>query len=125
MLKEISESELKNLQAEHSKLITEYEDIIKEKIGIFNDMIDNLKSISDGNKQYIDNEQENAEKKLAIEVWDRDIYQKKRVSMDVQVEIQNVLNLIENEEKQIQTRNVRIDELQKELEEANAEHEEF
>jgi len=111
MLKEISESELKNLQAEHSKLITEYEDIIKEKIGIFNDMIDNLKSISDGNKQYIDNEQEIAEKKLAIEVWDRDIYQKKRVSMDVQVEIQNVLNLIENEEKQIQTRNVRIDEL--------------
>jgi len=56
MLKEVSETELKNLQSEHSKLITEYEEIIKEKIGIFNDMIDNLKSISDGNKQYIENE---------------------------------------------------------------------
>ena len=125
MLKEVSESDLKALQVEHSKLITEYEDIIKEKIEIFNEMIDNLKSISDGNKQYIDNEEEIAEKKLSIEVWDRDIYQKKRVSMDVQVEIQNILNTIENEEKQISARDVRIEELQRELEEANAEHEEF
>jgi hypothetical protein len=50
-------------------------------------MINNLKSISDGNVQTIDNEEQIASKKLAIEVWERDIYQKKRVNMDVQVEI--------------------------------------
>jgi hypothetical protein len=35
-------------------------------------------------------------------VWDRDIYQKKRVDMDVQVESQNMLTYIELEERKIE-----------------------
>jgi|TARA_B110000285_G_C15025947_1_gene564165 hypothetical protein len=83
-------------------LIKDYEEIIKEKIDIFTQMINNLKKISDGNIQYIQNEETIAEKKLSIEVWDRDIYQKKRVDMDVQVESQNMLTYIELEERKIE-----------------------
>ena len=71
----------------HSQLITEYEEVIKQKIAIFDEMISNLKYISKGNVQFIKNEESIADRKLAIEVWDRDIYQKKRVNMDIQVEI--------------------------------------
>ena len=39
--------------------------------------------MSDGNSKSINNEEKIAEQKLAIEIWDRDIYQKKRVNMDV------------------------------------------
>ena len=46
-------------------------------------MIQNLKAISQGNEKYVENEERIADQKLAIEVWDRDIYQKKRVNMDV------------------------------------------
>jgi len=81
-------------------------------------MINNLKSISDGNVQTIDNEEQIADKKLAIEVWERDIYQKKRVNMDVQVEIQNVLYEIDAKEKLIAERELRIQELRQELEDA-------
>ena len=64
-------------------MIKEYESIIKDKIAIFTEMIKNLTRLSDGNYQSISNEEKIAEQKLAIEIWDRDIYQKKRVSMDV------------------------------------------
>ena len=108
MLQDVNDNELKELQKEHSALISQYEEIIKQKIDIFTEMINNLKSISDGNVQTIDNEEQIADKKLAIEVWERDIYQKKRVNMDVQVEIQNVLYEIDAKEKQIAERELRI-----------------
>jgi predicted RNase H-like nuclease (RuvC/YqgF family) len=50
-------------------------------------IIDNLGSISEGNATKIINEEKYAEKRLAVEIGERDIYQKKRVCMDVQVEI--------------------------------------
>jgi hypothetical protein len=78
-------------------------------------MINNLKTISQGNVQYIKNEEAIADRRLMIEVWDRDIYQKKRVNMDVQVEIQNLLTYIELEDfelaKRIQTIQDRTEEL--------------
>ena len=106
-------------------MIKEYEEIIKEKIDIFTQMINNLKKISDGNIQYIQNEETIAEKKLSIEVWDRDIYQKKRVDMDVQVESQNMLTYIEMEDRKIDQRNARVKELTDEYEGAQMEYEEF
>ena len=83
MKTEVKESELQELQKVHAELIKQYEDIIKEKIDIFTLMIKNLKAISEGNEKYVQNEERIADQKLAIEVWDRDIYQKKRVNMDV------------------------------------------
>ena len=101
---EVKDSELQELQKIHAQLIKEYEDIIKEKINIFTQMIKNLKTISEGNETYVKSEERIADQKLAIEVWDRDIYQKKRVNMDVQAEIQNALNQIEAIEKIIAER---------------------
>lgn len=83
MKTEVKETELQELQKVHAELIKQYEDIIKEKIDIFTLMIKNLKAISEGNEKYVQNEERIADQKLAIEVWDRDIYQKKRVNMDV------------------------------------------
>ncbi len=88
-------------------------------------MIENLKAISEGNAKYIENEETIAEHKLAVEVWDRDIYQKKRVDMDVQVEMQNVLQDIHNQEKEITLRDAKIEDLHQELQDADAELDEF
>jgi hypothetical protein len=71
------------LQRVHAQLISEYEEIIKKKIEIFTDMIQNLRQISDANTVKINDEQEFADKRLAIEIWERDIYQKQRVCLDV------------------------------------------
>jgi hypothetical protein len=62
---------------------------------------------------------------LSIEVWDRDIYQKKRVDMDVQVETQNMLTYIEMEDRKIKEREERIAELNEEYEGAKLEYQEF
>jgi len=62
------------LQRVHAQLISEYEEIIKKKIEIFTDMIQNLRQISDANTVKINDEQEFADKRLAIEIWERDIY---------------------------------------------------
>jgi len=83
MLQEVSDPALIKLQGHHSELIKQYEGIIKEKIDIFTEMITNLKTLSHGNGGYVQKEELIADKKLAIEVWDRDIYQKKRVNLDV------------------------------------------
>jgi len=74
MLQEVSDAQLKELQTLHSNLIKEYEDIVKQKIDIFTDMITNLKVISVANIELIKNEEVFAEKRLAVEVWERDIY---------------------------------------------------
>ena len=71
------------LQRVHAQLISEYEEIIKKKIEIFTYMIQNLRQISDANTVKINDEQEFADKRLAIEIWERDIYQKQRVCLDV------------------------------------------
>jgi len=41
---------------------------------MFAHIIHNLGSISDGNAQKISNEEKYAEKRLAVEIWERDIY---------------------------------------------------
>ena len=74
MLQEVSDDQLRELQKVHSELISEYEDIIKQKIDIFTDMIQSLKTITDGNSQKISNEEVFAKKRLEIEMWERDIY---------------------------------------------------
>ena len=125
MKTEVKESELQELQRVHAQLIKEYEDIIKEKIDIFTLMIKNLKNISEGNEKYVQNEERIADQKLAIEVWDRDIYQKKRVNMDIQAQIQGTLNSIEEVERIIAERIKKIEQLETELEDAKAEHQEF
>lgn len=88
-------------------------------------MINNLKTISKGNVQFIKNEEIIADKKLAIEVWDRDIYQKKRVNLDVQAEIQNLLTYIELEDLEIAKRVQTIENKNEELLSAQAEFEEL
>jgi hypothetical protein len=87
LLQKVPDSALNQLVQEHSSLIKEYEDIICEKISIFTQMINDLRVISEGNNKFVQNETRYADKKLAIEVWERDIHQKNRVDMDIQVEI--------------------------------------
>ena len=125
MKNDVNEQELKELQEQHSALIKEYESIIKDKIDIFTEMIKNLTRLSDGNYQSINNEEKIAEQKLAIEIWDRDIYQKKRVSMDVVMEQQNVLSAIQKEEEAIKQRDERIVELEQELQDADVEYQDI
>jgi len=97
MRNKVDDEELRQLQSEHSKLIEQYEDIIKSKINIFDEMINNLKNLSDGNLQAIKNEEDIAGGKLDIEIWERDIYQKKRVEMDCYVEIEQAKKHIAKE----------------------------
>jgi hypothetical protein len=49
MLSSVPDEALVELQKEHNQLIGEYEEIIKEKIQIFTEMIGNLNIISKGN----------------------------------------------------------------------------
>jgi hypothetical protein len=49
MLQLVNDEELRQLQKQHSELIRKYEDIIKNKIDIFGDMIANLRTITDTN----------------------------------------------------------------------------
>lgn len=49
MKNDVNEQELRELQEQHSALIKEYENIIKDKIDIFTEMIKNLTHLSDGN----------------------------------------------------------------------------
>jgi len=111
MLQEVKDEELTTLQGLHSQLIEQYEAIIKQKIDIFTQMIQNLKTITDGNSQFIQGEEVLANKRLEIEIWERDIYQKKRVSLDIQKEIESVLGLIAQDEQAIADRKNRIQEL--------------
>lgn len=85
-------------------MIQEYEQIIKDKIDIFSEMIVNLNGLSDGNYEAINNEEKIAQEKLSIEIWDRDIYQKKRVNMDIAMEIQGVLGQIDKQNNKIKQR---------------------
>jgi len=78
-------------------------------------MIKNLKNLSEGNSISIENEQVIADKKLEIEIWDRDIYQKKRVNMDVAVEIQGLHEEKLKLEDEIRKREGKIGDLEKEL----------
>ena len=125
MRTKVNDGELRDLQREHSRLIKEYEDIIKQKVGIFTQMLGNLQQLQEGNDKAILNEEEIAEVKLQIEVWERDIYQKKRVEMDVHVDILNTHGLIDQVQDDINARNQNIAQLQKELEDATAELEDF
>jgi hypothetical protein len=53
LLQKVPDSALNQLVQEHSSLIKEYEDIIREKIGIFTQMINDLRLISDGNNKFV------------------------------------------------------------------------
>jgi predicted RNase H-like nuclease (RuvC/YqgF family) len=106
-------------------LIKQYEEIIKDKIDVFRDMIDNLKDLNHGNHQFVQEEELIADKRLAVEIWERDIYQKKRVNLDVQMNIQMLMTLIEDTEKEIAERQEKINELQGELHESNSDLHDF
>lgn len=58
MRTEVDDNALKQLQTEHGNLIKEYQGIIKDKITIFDQMIKNLRNLSDGNNTAITNEEE-------------------------------------------------------------------
>ena len=88
-------------------------------------MINDLKKISKSNVDIDDNEKKIAVQKLEIEMAERDIYQKKRINMDIRVEIQGVEYLIHEADEQIKARNRRIEELKQELADAQIEYEEF
>jgi hypothetical protein len=53
LLQKVSDGALNSLVQEHSSLINEYEDIIREKIGIFTQMINDLRVISSGNNKFV------------------------------------------------------------------------
>lgn len=74
MQQNVSEADLKALQGEHHTLISQYEEIIKDKIDVFTKMISNLKSLSEGNHVFVQEEEKIADKRLAVEIWERDIY---------------------------------------------------
>jgi septal ring factor EnvC (AmiA/AmiB activator) len=123
LLQFVPDSDLNQLVQEHSSLIREYEEIIREKIGIFTQMINDLRVIADGNNRFVKNESTYADKKLCIEVRERDIHQKNRVDMDIQVEIQNYLTRIDQEEEKIRERDEKIAMLEAELAQARQEYE--
>jgi chromosome segregation ATPase len=125
MLQEVNDEELKKLQQIHSDLISEYEDIIKQKIGIFTEMLKSLKSITAENSTFIKNEEVLSQKKLQIEICERDIYQKRRVELDFAREVQREQGRCAEHDHIIADRKRRIEELQKELEEAERELQEF
>ena len=122
LLLAVPDEQLNRLVNEHSTLIKEYEEIIREKIGIFTQMINDLRIISDGNNKFVRNETQYADKKLSIEVWERYIHQKNRVDMDIQVEIQNHLTRIEQEQEKIMMRDLRIEQIEQELAQAREEY---
>lgn len=67
-------------------------------------MIDNLKFLNGGNHTFVKEEEIIADKRLAVEIWERDIYQKKRVDIDVQMSIQMIMTYIADTEKEIAER---------------------
>ena len=121
----VDESHLKKLQEEHGDLIKKYEEIIKTKIGIFTEMIKDLSHLIDGNSKAIRNEEAIADLKLVTEVWERDIYQKKRVEIDTHVDIGNLEGMIDKQNDEIVARNQQIQVLQKELEDAMLDLDDF
>jgi len=88
-------------------------------------MIDNLKILNQGNHQFVQEEEIIADKRLAVEIWERDIYQKKRVNLDVQMNIQMIMTYIEDTEKEIAERQMKINELNGELGESNEDLHDF
>jgi hypothetical protein len=60
-----------------------------------------------------------------VEIWDRDIHQKKRVDMDVQIEIQKVLEAVDKETEELKQRQSTIHELQDEMLEAEEQLKDF
>ena len=122
---DVSEDELLALQKLHSELISEYEEIIKMKIDIFDDIIKNLKVINQGNTEQIQREMTHGEKKLQIEICERDNYQTNRVLMDTHSDIKEMKSEIQYQEDELAERKNRIALLENELEEAEAEKLEF
>ena len=64
-------------------------------------MTQNLNEISKMNVIFINNEKAIADKKIEIEIWERDINQKKRIIMDIAVEIEKFYELIEKEKEKL------------------------
>ena len=125
MRTEVDDNALKQLQTEHGNLIKEYQGIIKDKITIFDQMIKNLRSLSDGNNTAITNEEEIAQQKIDIEVWERDITQQTRVLMDLEVSKEFTQGQIDKQNRILLGKEEQISQLQQELEDAEIELQEF
>jgi hypothetical protein len=125
MRKEVNERDLKELQDQHSKLIKQYEEIIREKIDIFTEMISNLNVITDSNSTAVQNEEILAQKKLNIEICERDIYQKQRVAINHERDIDRLLEKIIEDENQITEKKGKVAALENEMNEVENELKEF
>jgi peptidoglycan hydrolase CwlO-like protein len=88
-------------------------------------MIRNLKTISVSNSEFIDGQELLSNKRIEIEIWERDIYQKKRVCIDIEREVNKLLEDIADSELSIEEKRAKIQLLMKELEEAENELQEF
>ena len=88
-------------------------------------MINDLRDISGNNQKFVQNESKFADKKLSVEIWERDIHQKNRVDMDIQIEIQNYLTYLDIDNQKVKERDDRIKQIEAELEQARAEYSEF
>lgn len=71
-------------------------------------MIENLNVITKGNTKAIKNEEKLAEKKLEVEIWERDIYQKQRVEINHSREVDKLLEKIVEAENHIDDKKGRI-----------------
>ena len=88
-------------------------------------MIKNLRSLSDGNNTAITNEEEIAQQKIDIEVWERDITQQTRVLMDLEVSKEFTQGQIDKQNRILLGKEEQISQLQQELEDAEIELQEF
>ena len=88
-------------------------------------MLRNLNQIKEGHAQFIDGEEVLSGKRLETEIWERDIYQKQRVNIAIEREIQKYLDLIAEADMTIEEKKNRIQQLIEELQEAEAELQEF
>jgi len=64
-------------------------------------MTQNLNEISKMNVIFTNNEKAIAYKKIEKEIWERDINQKKRITLDIAVEIEKFYDLIEKEKDKL------------------------
>lgn len=84
-------------------------------------MIKNLRNLSDGNNKAITNEEEIAQGKIDIEVWERDITQQTRVLMDLEVSKEFTQGQIDKQNRILMQKEEHISQLQQELEDAEME----
>ena len=75
------------MQDELQNYIKQYEQLVGDKIVVFNEMIDNLKEINQNNQKIVKNDEEIARLKNNSEIVQRDITQKKKMLLDQRAKV--------------------------------------